>query len=73
MAMTVRDNDLLTTEEVAKLLGVAVSTLIRWRRETRKEKKQTGPYWVQISHNVVKYRRGAVDDYIVSREQREDG
>lgn len=73
MTMTSQSSELLTPEETAAILRVAVSTLVRWRRETRKRKEQVGPYWVQISHNVVQYRRSAIESFIDSREQRADG
>lgn len=72
--MTVQNDDpLLTPEEAAATLRVAVSTLIRWRRETRKRKEQIGPYWVELGRNTVAYRRSAVTSFIDSREQRADG
>ena len=55
------------------MLRVAVSTLVRWRRETRRLKEQRGPYWVQIGRNTVGYRRSAIDAFLTSREQRADG
>lgn len=70
--MTENANDLFTPEEVAEKLRVAVSTLERWRRDTRKRKKQIGPYWVELPGRVA-YRREALNDYISSREQRADG
>ncbi|UDL15386.1 helix-turn-helix DNA binding domain protein [Microbacterium phage Pepe25] len=70
--MTENANDLLTPEEVAEKLRVAVSTLERWRRDTRKRKEQIGPYWVELPGRVA-YRREALNDYISSREQRADG
>lgn len=73
MAMTENDDDLLTPEETAKLLRVAVSTLVRWRRETRKRNVQVGPYWVQVTSGTVKYRRSTVREFVTAREQRADG
>ena len=72
MGMAQNDDELLTPEETAAELRVAVSTLVRWRRETRKRKEQIGPYWVQLPGRVA-YRRTAVTSYIDSREQRADG
>lgn len=71
--MTPLDDDLLTPSEVATTLRVAVSTLTRWRRETRRSKTQVGPYWVMLGRNTVAYRRDTVQEYITSREQRADG
>lgn len=73
MDMTQNDDELLTPKEAAALLLVAVSTLVRWRRETRKTGKLCGPAWVTVGYRTVSYRRGAVQDYIRSREQRADG
>lgn len=73
MGMTASDDDLLTPEAVAEQLGVAVSTLIRWRRETRRHRKQIGPVWVELTAITVRYTRGAVREFIRSREQRVDG
>lgn len=67
------DDDLLTPEAAAEILGVAVSTLIRWRRETRRHQKQVGPAWTELTAITVRYRRGAITEFIRSREQRVDG
>lgn len=67
------NDDLMTPQEVAKLLGVATSSLVRWRRETRRRNEQIGPYWIILGHRTVKYRRSAVLQFIDSREQRADG
>lgn len=72
MGMPHNDDELLSPEQVAAELKVAVSTLVRWRRETRKRKEQVGPYWVQLPGRVA-YRRNALATYIASREQRADG
>lgn len=67
------NDDLMTPQEVAALLRVATSTLVRWRRETRRQKTQVGPYWVILGHRTIAYRRSAVERFIDSREQRTDG
>jgi predicted DNA-binding transcriptional regulator AlpA len=71
--MTHSDDELLTAQEAAAILRLAVSTLVRWRRETRRQKRQIGPYWVELGHRTVAYRRSAVTEFITSREQRADG
>lgn len=68
-----QSNDLLTPEEAADELGVAPSTLVRWRRETRRRQEQIGPAWVELTKITIRYRRGAIDEYASSREQRADG
>jgi predicted DNA-binding transcriptional regulator AlpA len=47
---------LLTTEEVAELLGVDPSTLRRWRNA----EPPVGPTFVPISERVIKYWRSDV-------------
>lgn len=71
--MALESNDLLTPWEAAQKLGIAPSTLARWRRHTRRDGEQHGPPWVELGANTVKYRRGTLDDYIVAREQRANG
>jgi len=71
--MTLQDDPVLTPVEAAAALRMAESTLKRWRRETRKEKEQRGPHWVQLSRSRVGYRQSAIDAYLNSREQRADG
>lgn len=71
--MTRPDDDLLTPGEAADLLRVALSTLVRWRRHTRRDREQHGPYWVELGRNTVAYRRSALNDFIAAREQRADG
>lgn len=71
--MTPQDDPVLIPEEAAAALRVAESTLKRWRRETRKEKRQIGPHWVLLSRSRVGYRRSAIDAFLTSREQRADG
>lgn len=70
MDMAENDDELMTPEETAELLRVAVSTLVRWRRETRKRKEQVGPYWVQVSYGTVAYRRSTVREFIDRSEVR---
>lgn len=71
--MTTNPDDMLNPAEVALWLRVSVSTLIRWRRESRKQGEKIGPSWVTLGHRTVLYRRGAVQEYLDSREQRADG
>ncbi|QUE25311.1 helix-turn-helix DNA binding domain protein [Microbacterium phage Fizzles] len=71
--MTPQDDPVLTPEEAAAALRMAESTLKRWRRQTRKERRQIGPHWVQLSRSRVGYRRSAIDAYLATREQRADG
>lgn len=71
--MTPQDDPVHTPEEAAAILRMSESTLKRWRRETRKEKEQRGPHWVQLSRSRVGYRHSALDAFLKSREQRADG
>lgn len=73
MGMTHSLDDLLTPEETAKILRVAVSTLVRWRRESRRHGVLIGPPWTNITSITVRYRYGAIVEYAASREQRADG
>ena len=52
-------SELLTTRQVAKLSGLAESTLKRWRG------KGLGPPWVKLAEprGAVRYRRDVVDSY----------
>lgn len=54
---------LLRPIQVAHLLGVELSTIIRWRRE------HIGPDFVRLGHRTVRYRRSAVDAFIAARER----
>lgn len=71
--MTPQDDPVHTPVEAAEIMRVAASTLKRWRRETRREGEQKGPYWVKLSRSRVGYRRSAIDAFLTSREQRADG
>lgn len=50
-------NDLMTTTEVATVLGVSVAALRRWRREG------TGPQWLRIGR-LVRYSPAAVEEWL---------
>ena len=52
------DDDLLTTEEAAKILRCEKKTLINWRREGK------GPPFVKLGRKVF-YRRGDLREYIL--------
>ena len=49
---------LMTTEEVAEYLSLAVRTIKRWREE------DAGPQYIRISHKCVRYRRSEVDRWL---------
>jgi excisionase family DNA binding protein len=53
------NNELLSTEELAELLGVHPATLATWRHEGR------GPKFVKVG-KVVRYRRGEIDAFLDS-------
>lgn len=52
---------LLDRYQVAELLGVSVRTLERWRN------RRTGPPFVRISHNVVRYPEHSVQEWLERR------
>jgi predicted DNA-binding transcriptional regulator AlpA len=54
---------LLTPADVAKLLGVGVRTLERWRREGE------GPRYVQLSRKTIRYREEAVAHFVRGSEK----
>jgi hypothetical protein len=66
MTFTDRTGKLLTTEDLAKLLGgdVSVRTLEDWRR------RGTGPDFVSLSTKMVRYRPEAVDAWLLARERK---
>ncbi len=55
---------LLTTEDVADILGVSPRTLEDWRL------KGLGPDFVTLSPKVVRYRPAAVDKYVEGHERK---
>ena len=58
------DDQLLTTQELAKWLGCSVEFLEIQRG------KETGPPFVRVTPNMVRYRRGGARDWLRSREVR---
>ena len=50
------DDDLLTTEELARIMRVAPITLQHWRAESR------GPAWLKLG-KAVRYQREAVAQF----------
>jgi len=61
------NDSLLTPEEVAAVLSVAPSTLVRWRRQTRRLKEPVGPEWLELGHRTVRYKRSDVQAWIAER------
>jgi len=53
---------LLTTEEVAKVVGVDTSTVRRWRTSNPVQ----GPPFIKISDRVTKYSAADVDEWLLS-------
>ena len=52
------DNNIcLSVNDLAKYLGVSLSTLARWRREN------TGPSYAKVGKRVV-YRKQAVEEFV---------
>lgn len=55
--------DVLDTKAVAALLGVANATVRYWRQVGE------GPAWFRLGPKIVRYRRSAVEGWLVEREQ----
>ncbi|QKK02748.1 MAG: helix-turn-helix domain-containing protein [Pseudomonadota bacterium] len=55
-------HELLSTEQVAEILGVSDRTVIRWRAE------RIGPPWCKIGRQV-RYRRQSLNRWIAETEQ----
>ena len=53
----IRD-ELLTEKDVAKLTGISVYTLQRWRR------KGEGPQWFRVGVRMVRYSRFNLDEWL---------
>ena len=51
------NNNLLTTQQLAEYLGVAVSTLIQYRRDGN------GPIYIKLGH-LVRYRMQDVERWL---------
>jgi excisionase family DNA binding protein len=58
-----QEDDLMTEEQVAKLLTVSVSTVKRLRASGQ------GPRYLRISERVVRYRRRDVDEWMQRRAE----
>lgn len=61
LRMDGHDDDLLTIEQVAELLGLAKRTLINWRSAGR------GPTAFRLGR-ALRYRRSAVDAWVAEQE-----
>ena len=57
------DDTLMTTEQLARMLGVDPSSVRRWRTSTPVQ----GPPFIRMSDRVVKYRRADVERWLNSR------
>lgn len=55
-------NTLMNQEQAAALLGLSPRTLEQWRL------KGGGPAFVRMSHRCVRYRREALDAWLMARE-----
>lgn len=53
-------------KELAKLLGVSVDTLAKWRKRNVGE----GPPWTRVGPKVIRYNAKDVEAYLASREER---
>lgn len=63
-ATQVGPGPLLTTEDVARLLGVSEKLIHNWRYEGR------GPRFVKLGHRTVRYRPEDVDSWIERQARR---
>jgi predicted DNA-binding transcriptional regulator AlpA len=52
---------LLTTKEVAAMLGVTPTTMAIWRYRGK------GPTWVQLANRMVRYRSADVEAFVRER------
>ncbi len=52
------EDNLLSPDQVAGILGVNTKTLTRWRG------KQFGPRAIRLTQRIIRYRRSEVDDWI---------
>ena len=52
---------LLNEQEAAKLLGVTIAALQKWRQKKR------GPTYIKISPRCVRYSPQAIEDFIDSK------
>jgi predicted DNA-binding transcriptional regulator AlpA len=57
------DDALMTTEQLARMLGVDPSSVRRWRTSTPVQ----GPPFIRMSDRVVKYRHADVERWLNSR------
>ena len=57
------EKQILTERDVRDWLGISEPTLFRHRRDG------TGPTFIRLSARRVAYRRSAVEDWLVHREQ----
>lgn len=59
---------MLTSSEVAELVGVSEDTLKRWRRNTVRENRQYGPVFVRFDSGRVRYDPEDVQRFIDERK-----
>ncbi len=55
---------LLLPKEVAKILGVSVSTLAAWRH-----KRSDGPIFIRVGRRAIRYDRTALFEWIKKQER----
>lgn len=60
--MTIRQQPLMSSQELSESIGVAVKTLANWRSQA------TGPKYVKAGGRV-RYRLSDVESWLTSREQ----
>jgi predicted DNA-binding transcriptional regulator AlpA len=55
---------LLEPSEVAEILGVRPSTLVRWRR------LKQGPPYIRVGHRTVRYQQSAITAWMAAQTNR---
>lgn len=58
---------MLKSPEVAERVGVSEDTLKRWRRITRRDRRQYGPPFVQAESGAVLYPEEQLEKWIQDR------
>jgi predicted DNA-binding transcriptional regulator AlpA len=64
---TVAEDRLLTTAEVARLLGLQPDTIKLWRY------RKTGPAFYRFGEGRIRYRLSDVEDYLAALRVERDG
>lgn len=60
-------SNMLRTSEVLERVPVSEDTLKRWRRRTRREKRQIGPPFIVTETGIVLYDEEQLEQWIKDR------